>query len=307
MNAVFPVPVSRGWRRLLLAAAVAGFLLFFLPIPAGMPPLDFGLQLSEMYHALYFSFFVAVFLALAPLPPSRRKAAFLAFFTASLLAAAVEFLQPFFGRSCEFSDFVIGSTAAAAAAAVLGARLPLRRRFAAAALALPLLLFSPVAARYALLARPLRALFPTLYAPEKLCFFAPWDLHGVELFRDGTVVPTGEEAEYPGLFRLAARQDWSAFSALVLRVEWQGPEGTVGVVRVDPAGVRDPAYGERLQIEVPLARGENAIRLPLGAAPFNLERTGVWGFFLVSPGGFDYFRLVDAHLLPRSPSATDLP
>ena len=67
MNAVFPVPVSRGWRRLLLAAAVAGFLLFFLPIPAGMPPLGFGLQLSEMYHALYFSFFLAVFLALAPL------------------------------------------------------------------------------------------------------------------------------------------------------------------------------------------------------------------------------------------------
>ena len=307
MNAVFPVPLSRGWRRTLLAAAIAGFVLFFVPIPAGMPPLGFGLQLSEMYHALYFSFFVAVFLALAPLPPSRCKAAFPAFFLASLLAAAVEFLQPFFGRSCEFSDFVVGATAAAAAAAVLASRLPLRRRFAAAALALLILLFSPVAARYVLLARPLRALFPTLYAPEKLCCFAPWDLHGVELFRDGTVVATGEETEYPGLFRLPARKDWRGFSALVLRVDWEGPEGTVGVLRVDPAGVRNPAYGERLQIEVPLSRGENELRLPLAAAPFDLARTGVWGFFLVSPGGFDYFRLVDAHLLPRSPSADPLP
>lgn len=306
MNAPPPIALPRVLRAPVLLAAVFGGLLFFLPIPPGLPPLGFGLQLSEMYHALYFAFLVFALLSLAPLPASR-KGALSAFLLAALFSAAVEFIQPFCGRSCELSDFVVGATAAAVSAAAFSARISLPRRFPAAALGVFLLLLSPPAARQWILGRPSRAAFPVLYAPNELCFFTPWDLHGVELFRDGTVVPTGEETEYPGLFRLAARKDWRDFSVLALRVEWHGPNGTVGVLRVDPAGVRDPAYDERLQLEVPLSRGENTILLPLATAPFDLARTGVWGFFLVSPARFDYFRLLDARLIPRDASGNETP
>jgi len=301
-----PFPLPRFLRRLLVPAAVAGFVLFFVPIPSSAPPLGWGVMLSEAYHALYFAFLVFVLLARAPLPGGRRGG-LAAFLLASATAVVVELVQPAFGRSCELSDFVVGATAAAVSAAVFSARLPFPRRAVLAAAAGLVLLFSPVAARYVLLARPARALFPRLYVPGELCFSAPWDFHGVALAADGTVTADGTEAEYPGLFRLAARGDWRAFSALALRVEWDGPEGAVGVLRADPADKRDPAYDERLQREVALSRGGNDILLPLDASRVDLSRMGPWGFFLVSPPPFHYFRLIDARLLPPGASESEPP
>ena len=70
-----PVLLPLPLRHALVAGALAGFVLFFVPLPSGPPHLGYGPELAETYHALYFSFLPFVLLALLGFPAGRRRGA----------------------------------------------------------------------------------------------------------------------------------------------------------------------------------------------------------------------------------------
>ena len=210
--------------------------------------------------------------------------------------AAMEVLQPFVGRSAEWTDGLYGAGGAACVCAGWHGRPGVRWTSV-----LALALFPPVweAACWQMEARA----FPILAQPGARWAGRRWTLNGVDLAtseRGGIRLQPVEDAPpnvYPGLFRVPVRRDWRGVRSMEARVYWPQALPAVLALRVDDLP-GNPPYAERVQKEVAVTQGWNVVRLSAeeigrtpGGRPLRLDQIRQWGVFLVSGRPFDYFEV----------------
>ncbi len=280
----------RGWRAAALGGAAAALLLL---LPLRLPPE------GPAWRAIGGSIHVGLFAGLAwligrLLPPTRRG--WFLWGGLAVFAAATEGLQPFVGRSAEWTDGLYGL----AGAAILCGTWRWRARFRWAGV-LALCLFPPVW-ELAMVRMETKA-FPVLAQPTALWAGRGWSLNGVELAaseqKGFTLRPASRDGEfsYPGIFREATRSDWRGMRSLTADLFWPAPVPAVFAVRVDDRS-GNPSYADRFQREFTATQGWNRVRIPVeeigrtaGGRSLQLDRIRQWGVFLVSDVPFDYFSI----------------
>ena len=211
-------------------------------------------------------------------------------------AGAMECLQPWVGRSAEWSDWFCGLAGAAGVCATWRWR---DRWRAAAVLALGLvpLLWKVVPAVQE------AGAFPTLLQPASWWSARAGGANGVEVAvsrENGLTcrrVQGSESASYPGLFRRPAHADWRGIRTLLLPLYWPESTPAVFAVRVDDRP-GNPPYADRFQREFTVTQGWNQVAISAaelartsGGRPMRLDRIAQWGVFLVSDVPFEYFSI----------------
>lgn len=229
------------------------------------------------------------------------------------LAALVEWMQPFAGRSCELADWIYGASSAGVICLACRGR-SAGKETGFAALGLVVLLALPVLWQNFLRKMPEEASFPVLADFASGWGNAGWDLNGVSLAREGYLQckASADPEQFPGLFRSPVACDWSAFSFLAFRILWPGKDSVALGVRIDDLP-GNPPYGDRYQQHFTLTNGWNEIRMAdigTGKTPdgrlLDWQHVREWGVFLVSPPHFDYFRISNV-VLEREPSEESTP
>lgn len=277
-----------GWKTAAGSAAV--FLLLLVPVrlPAG----------GRWVEAWSAGAHVALFAALAWLwgrgLPGRSRGWRL-WGGLAAVAAAVEGLQLWTGRSVGWADWCSGAAGAACVCATWRVRGGIRLL---AVLALAFLPAAWEAAQQILEKRD----FPLLADPARRWAGRGWIENGGRLrreeegFRFLSDDPT-TPAAYPGVFRVPAAKDWRRIEALDTSLYWPEEKPAVMGLRVDDQPGQPP-YADRFQREFSVTQGWNRVRIPvreLGrtADGRSLRLDGIrrWGVFLVSGEAFDYFLL----------------
>lgn len=289
--------VGRGGRRAWWRGGIAvvwagGLVLFFIPMgDVGIHEWG-GVSLAGIYHTLYFAF-----AAWGALFWTRWRGSVAIWVGMALLAAGVEGLQPAFGRTCEWLDWIYGASGAAVVCLAFshGAG---PGRWGLGLVGLVGVLWGPVACHWVRYGIPEKGAFPVLADFEASWGQRGWELNGVALGEGGRMLPmAGGGGAYPGLFRTPAVCDWRGVQAFRCQVFWPMTNPVTGVIRVDDrAG--NPPYAERFQMEWTLTNGWNDIWIgreelgkTSGGRSMDLGHIHLWGVFLVSPGPFDYFSL----------------
>lgn len=296
--------MSLGGRKWPAAAAViaGGLFALLLPLPIA--------EKSRATHALAGAFHVLLFAVLAGMLRGTipaRIPGWLIWLGLVFAAGAIEWLQPFLGRSAEWSDWVYG---AAGAACFSGRRLGLgglRRRW----LALGLLLFFPVGWELTMWHQESKA-FPVLAQPGTMWARRGWTLNDVQLsvtveknFRvENKNTKNKERPLYPGLFRASVTSDWCNHAQLQTALYWPTPQPAIFALRIDDAP-NNPPYAERFQKEFAVSQGWNHVEISpaewgytSGGRPMNLQTIHQWGVFLVSTVPLEYFLLAPVRLIP---------
>lgn len=277
-----------GWKTAAGSAAV--FLLLLVPVrlPAG----------ERWVEAWSAGAHVALFAALAwlwgrGLPGWSRGWRLWGVLAA--VAAAVEGLQLWTGRSVGWADWCSGAAGAACVCATWRVRGGIRL------LAVLALAFLPAAWEAALQILEKRD-FPLLADPARRWAGRGWIENGGRLqreeegFRFLSDDPT-TPAAYPGVFRVPAAKDWRRIEALDTSLYWPEEKPAVMGLRVDDQPGQPP-YADRFQREFSVTQGWNRVRIPVrelgrtaSGRPLRLDCIRRWGVFLVSGEAFDYFLL----------------
>ena len=277
-----------GWKTAAGSAAV--FLLLLVPVrlPAG----------ERWVEAWSAGAHVSLFAALAWLwgrgLPGRSRGWRL-WGGLAAVAAAVEGLQLWTGRSVGWTDWCSGAAGAACVCATWRVRGGIRL------LAVLALAFLPAAWEAALQILEKRD-FPILADPARRWAGRGWIENGGRLrreeegFRFLSDDPT-TPAAYPGVFRVPAAKDWRRIEALDTSLYWPGKKPAVMGLRVDDQPGQPP-YADRFQREFSVTQGWNRVRIPVrelgrtaDGRPLRLDGIRRWGVFLVSGEAFDYFLL----------------
>lgn len=211
------------------------------------------------------------------------------------VAAAVEGLQLWTGRSVGWADWCSGAAGAACVCATWRVRGGIRL------LAVLALTFLPAAWEAALQILEKRD-FPLLADPARRWAGRGWIENGGRLqreeegFRFLSDDPT-TPAAYPGVFRVPAAKDWRRIEALDTSLYWPEEKPAVMGLRVDDQPGQPP-YADRFQREFSVTQGWNRVRIPVrelgrtaSGRPLRLDCIRRWGVFLVSGEAFDYFLL----------------
>lgn len=226
------------------------------------------------------------------------------------LAGALEWVQPWIGRSGEWLDWVAGAAGAGwiCMFAPAGAR---RMRWGGVGV----MMLVPIAWAGGLLGLETRA-FPVLAQPGLVWAAQGWVLNGATLstteegeFRLRRSPPAEVDHDrHPGVFRRPAVADWRGAEFLTTRIYWPETESAVWALRVDDRS-GNPPYADRFQREFAVTQGWNIVRIPVeklgrtsGGRPLDLGNIHIWGVFLVSDTPFDYVLLDVVQLeLPQEP------
>ena len=266
-----------------------------LALPVG------GLQhdrlLSRLLDFGHFPLFAVVFycvLGFLPrkAPGSRRWG--VAVVATLLINLIAECIQPLFGRSSGLADWFIGC-AGCLSAALLNLPKEAGYTFIRCTVVSSLLLVSllPVGMvvfdRYAA-----RTGFPLLSSFESPLELDRWQCHGCTIRRsrgnatDGRYaleIRIGKEASYPGLFLVDMSRNWSGMESLHFDVFWPRDAGARLWARIDDMPC--PAFGDRVQIAIPLHPGTNRITLSRelvsttsGGKALDLKAIQSFGLFL---------------------------
>ena len=211
------------------------------------------------------------------------------------VAAAVEGLQLWTGRSVGWTDWCSGAAGAACVCATWRVRGGIRLL---AVLALAFLPTAWEAAQQILEKRD----FPILADPARRWAGRGWIENGGRLrreeegFRFLSDDPT-TPAAYPGVFRVPAAKDWRKIEALDTSLYWPEEKPAVMGLRVDDQPGQPP-YADRFQREFSVTQGWNRVRIPVrelgrtaDGRSLRLDCIRRWGVFLVSGEAFDYFLL----------------
>lgn len=288
-------PHRRNRGRWLAGASVAvvlGALLIPWSLPSGG---RLGPAAGAALHAGLFA--GLAWIVQRSVPEARRGWPVWGLLTA--LSAAVEWLQPFVGRSAELADWLYGTGGAACICAAGHVRARFRW---GGVLVLGLM---PLVWELVLFGMEVRA-YPALADSGMKWSRRGWVLNSVRLAPEPSsglrlaAVPDAESAateSYPGLFRAPAVSDWRGARALQAELFWPDPHPVVFAIRVDDRP-GNPAYADRFQREFPATQGWNRLRIPIedlgktsGGRKMELERIRQWGVFLVSDVSMDYFLL----------------
>lgn len=222
------------------------------------------------------------------------------------VAAGVEGLQFWTGRSVGWADWWCGAAGAACVCATWRVRGGVRL------LGVLALAFLPTAWEAGLQILERRD-FPVLADPACCWAGRGWMENGGRLQReeegfrflpDDPVTP----AAYPGVFRVPAAKDWRKTRALEISLYWPEEKPAVMGLRVDDQPGQ-PSYTDRFQREFAVTQGWNRVRIPVrelgrtaGSRPLRLDGIRRWGVFLVSGEGFDYFLLGPVRLTMQEKS-----
>ena len=295
-------------NRLLLTAGVFGFVLFFVPIRSPAALSCWTVSPAVLYHVLYFAF-----LAASLLYRMHWHHAIAIWGAVAGLAALVEWMQPFAGRSCELSDWLYGAVGAAVVCMLCKGR-SATKDAGFTAFGLAAIIVIPAVRQTIVHGMPERHSFPVVADFAAGWGSSGWDLHEVALGFGGDIQcdASVDSLQYPGLFRQPTVRDWSTFSILGFQVLWPEKKPVVLGVRIDDLP-DNPPYGDRYQQHFTLTNGWNGIRMAdigTGKTPggrlLDWHRVHEWGVFLVSPPHFDYFRLSNV-VLERNPDEDSTP
>ncbi len=232
---------------------------------------------------------------LAQCAPARLRGLKL-WFGLAILAGLIEMWQLKIGRSAEWSDWFYGLLGATGAIGTAKLHSKLR-----VAVLLGLALIPPLWIG-TLLAQEARA-FPVLLDPQSIWARQGWTQQGGQVqpldfskfcFRANS---SGEEVEYPGLFRPVFHCDWRGITALRGSIYWPNAMPTICAIRVDDQR-GNPPYADRFQREMAITQGWNQIVIPsaeLRMTPsgreLQMEQIQQWGIFLIAPPQFENFVL----------------
>ncbi len=271
------------------SGGVAALLLLLMPLP--LPPE------GPDWRALGGSVHVGLFAGLAwlagrALPPARRG--WVLWTGLAMVSAGTEWLQPFVGRSAEWTDWLYGTAGAAGICGTWQWRRSVRW---AGVIALGLW---PLSWEGTMVYLESHA-FPVIAQPSRLWAERGWSLNGVDLAVARTNVfrlnsdPPGVSIPYPGFFRTPVCSDWRGIRALRMDLFWPEAVPAVFAVRVDDRP-GNPPYADRFQREFAVTQGWNRVRIPgkeiawtAGGRPMRMDQVRQWGVFLVSGVSFDYF------------------
>ena len=220
---------------------------------------------------------------------------------ALFIAMVIEFVQPYFGRTKDFNDWLLGAAGALAAAAIYMAfkvdSLHHRRLFvllagvALLACTLPLILMT---ADWYLATRA----FPMLDSFERSVEMGRWKPDGCTITRSPEHVTHGRYAlkvevdqpgvPYPSVFLADGPMDWSGYSRFAVDVFLACEGSRVVWIRADDEV--NPPYEKRAQMSVELKPGMNTIwvdldtfaRMP-GGARLKMDHIQTVGLFLDHP------------------------
>lgn len=283
------------WRGAAAAGTVAALLVLLVPIDVS--------QIGRFGPAAAGSAHVALFASLAWLWRRSLPAwgqGWALWGGLALFSTAVEWLQPHLGRSAEWSDWLLGVTAAACICGDWGGRRRARIQWGG----IIVLAVLPWAWEGGMLRMEQQA-FPVVADPGAIWAHRGWSLTGVRLSAfPGTTFTVKSDAfssqvpvSYPGLFRALACSDWSAAKSLRTDIFWPESAGALFAIRVDDRR-GNPPYADRFQREFSVTTGWNAVHIPItelgltpSGRPLDLTSIRQWGVFLVSTGPFDYFLL----------------
>ena len=301
------VLVGRGGasERMRLALAwgitLVGLFLLFFPFP----PSEGGvLGLEETDKAVHVVLFGAMAWGWRRVWGNGAKARLGVCLGIVALALAVEFIQPVTGRSQDLRDWGAGVLGAAVACAIpLGTVL----RLVGLGMALAVCGGAYVAPSACALVEEWRA-WPSLCDAKCSWSARRWMLNGIEFGPAGTVqlVSAAARSEWPGLFRIPAKHDWSEAGDLRVRWTWGGASKAIVALRIDAdwEGEGEPAYGDRFQMELESWPGTNEVTIPRkewtrtgGGGHLDDTKIRQWGFFLVNAPEFDYFSVDEARFL----------
>jgi hypothetical protein len=216
-----------------------------------------------------------------------------------LLAALVEIVQPWLGRTGEWADWACS----AAGAGVVCASWQWWRKAWARLMIVAVVSASPLLWTGYWVFQEARA-FPVLAAADAYWSGTGWRLNAVKLQKDSEhgLRVVWQEAEgaadtmaYPGLFRTPARSDWRGAQGLRITLHWPAEQPAILAIRVDDRP-GNPAYADRFQREFTVTQGWNRVWIAggdlmrtTGGRPMEMDRIRQWGVFLVSAPAFDYF------------------
>lgn len=277
------------WLSWLIIVAVIAPLVVPLPHSADSP---LWRMASGASHVILFAVLAGQLDQCAP----ARLRGWKLWFGLAILAGLIEIWQLKIGRSAEWSDWLYGMVGAAGA--ISTTRLHARLRLS---LLLGLALIPPLWIG-TLLVQEARA-FPVLLDPQSIWARQGWTQQGGQVRALDfskfcfTSDSSGEEVEYPGLFRPAVHSDWRGITALRGSIYWSNAMPTICAIRVDDQR-GNPPYVDRFQREISITQGWNQIVIPsadLRMTPsgreLRLEQIQQWGIFLISPPQFESFVL----------------
>ena len=228
--------------------------------------------LMDAAHVPLFAWLTWLLYATNPVGFASRTANLrFSIFAALAMAAAVEILQSFTGRSGNLDDFLKGALGIGSVALVLGGWRS--TGVVAGVVALMLVLTPPALAARGMLWRAVH--FPLLADFESSAENALWLTED----RDALLAPTGRrrvpghathgarslrvsirKGQWPGVRMLCADQNWSGFSTFAFDVQNDEQPFTLSV-RIDDA--RSIDHSNRFNEAFPIARGLNHVRIPL--------------------------------------------
>lgn len=282
-----------GWTAVLGSTAA----LFMLCFPLSMPPMSSLVQtVSGSVHVLLWAGLAWLWGRI--LPCGLRGWALWGML--AVVGGGVEWLQPFAGRSAEWTDWALG---VGGAGCICGTWQLQWRRGVIRGIAVLILFSSPLSWALALQGLETHS-FPMLAEPGTLWSRNGWILNGVRLstsspkaFRIEKEIldETSSPFPYPGVFRAPARSDWRGVQSWRTEIYWPDSSSVVFAVRVDDRP-GNPPYAERFQREFAITQGWNSVEISVedlgrtsGGRSMRLDDIRLWGLFLVSNVHFDYF------------------
>lgn len=285
-----------GWAP----AAGSAVVLLLLLLPIGLAPGGHVKSaLAGAAHILLFALLAWMWGRQLP----RRRRGWTLWLVVAALAALVEMLQSWFGRSAEVVDWLYG--AAGAAWVCFTWRTP---KTGLRVAGLVLVAAFPLVWEAVMVAQELRA-FPVLAAPDAHWAGRGWLENGGHLRREAEgfrFTPNSDQVgsdSYPGVFREPVVRDWRQMVALDSAMYWPETAPAIMGLRVDDRR-GNPPYAERFQQEFAVTQGWNHIQITVeklsqtsGGRPFQLEHVVHWGVFLVSDVPVDYFLIRSVQLI----------
>jgi hypothetical protein len=267
-------PVNRLHLAFVIAVLVS---LFFIP---GLTSMSYGDRLrsygQDFFHFPLFAAIAAALLAWWPRKGSHVTKAGIVTAMAVGLAALVELIQPYVGRTAAWDDLLLGTAGGVAVVAVyVGLRSAsslLKRCLGSIATILFLIAMAPlvliVADRYSA-----KRAFPLVDSFERITEPGRWQPEGCTIAQVKEHATDGEYSlmlkvdesgtPYPSIFLTDGPMDWRGYRRFALDVYLAGEESRSLWIRADD--MPHPKYWERSQTVVELKPGHNTIWIGLSA------------------------------------------
>jgi hypothetical protein len=314
-------PTANVIGRLRIAFFVAVVLsLFFIP---GLKLTEFGNRLDSYgQNFCHFPLFAAISAALLAWWPRKGCHVTRAGVVTALavgLAAVVEIVQPYVGRTAAWEDLLLGAAGCVSVVAVYvgvrSASATLKRFLGTIATVLFLIALLPlvliVADRY----RAAKA-FPLVDSFERVTELGRWVPEGCTVAQVREHATHGEYslemvalpgASYPSIFLSDGLMDWRGYRRLALDVYLKGEHSRMLWVRADDS--KYPQYPDRAQTAIELKPGQNTIWIDLSVFSkkpngknLDLSRIVTVGVFLDKPSPGDTI-FVDRMALAARPGS----